>query len=235
MKGSERGADQSHLAYYADHFSCVEINSSFHRPHRAATYARWRDATPAQFRFSVKMPRSITHESRLRRAASEVSRFCDEIGHLQPKLAAVLVQLPPSLEFSAAMVRSFFQGVTRLRRATVACEPRHASWFSKKADEALRRMDVSRVAADPSRWQGSEVPGGAQRFAYFRWHGAPRMYYSQYSEARLAEFAARVQMVDAGDAWCIFDNTARYAAWDDALRFIGLINASRARRVGRSN
>ena len=225
----DREAGLTHLAYYADHFSCVEINSSFYRPHQAATYARWRDSTPAQFRFSVKVPRSITHESRLRRTASEVSRFYDDIACLQPKLAAVLVQLPPSLEFSPAVVRSFFQQVTGLRRGAVTCEPRHASWFSKRADDALRRMEVTRVAADPARWAGSDVPGGAQRFAYFRWHGAPRMYYSQYSETQLAAFAAKVTTADARDAWCIFDNTARYAAWDDALRFIALIRRGKSR------
>jgi uncharacterized protein YecE (DUF72 family) len=222
-KRTDRRADQTHLAYYADHFSCVEINSSFHRPHRGATYARWRNETPAQFRFSVKIPRSITHESRLRRTAADVSHFYDEICHLQPKLAAVLVQLPPNLEFSAAIVRSFFQSVPRLRGTAVACEPRHASWFSTAADESLRRVEVSRVAADPARCAGSDIPGGALEFAYFRWHGSPQVYYSKYSDAQLASFAMKVKMTGAKDVWCMFDNTASHAAWDDSLRFIALI------------
>jgi hypothetical protein len=86
----------------------VEINSSFYRPHQSATYARWRDATPAPFRFSVKMPRSVTHESHLKGCAAEVARFYEDIAALQPKLAAVLVQLPPSLEFNRRTVRTFF-------------------------------------------------------------------------------------------------------------------------------
>jgi uncharacterized protein YecE (DUF72 family) len=165
------------------------------------------------------MPRSITHEGHLRGTAAEVSRFYEEICHLRPKLAAVLVQLPPSLEFSAATVRSFFKAVPRLPGIAVTCEPRHVSWFSPAADEALRRVEVSRVAADPARAAGSDVPGGARRFGYFRWHGAPHMYYSEYSDTQLAAFAVHVKTADAKDAWCIFDNTARYAAWDDALRF----------------
>jgi uncharacterized protein YecE (DUF72 family) len=173
------------------------------------------------------MPRSITHEARLRRTAAEVSRFYEEICHLQPKLAAVVVQLPPSLEFGAAAVRSFFKAVPRLPGTAVTCEPRHASWFSTAADEALRRVDVSRVAADPARCAGSHVPGGAQRFAYFRWHGAPQMYYSKYSEVQLATFAVNVKTANAKDAWCIFDNTARYAAWDDALQFIALLRTKK--------
>ena len=225
---ADRQPDQTHLAYYADHFSCVEINSSFYRSHRSATYARWRDETPPEFRFAVKMPRSITHEGRLRGTAGDVSRFYEEMGHLRPKLAAVLVQLPPGLEFSAATVRSFFKTGPRLTGIAVTCEPRHSSWFSTVAEQALRRVDVSRVAADPARSAGSDVPGGAPRFAYFRWHGAPKMYYSKYSDLQLAAFAARVKMANAKDAWCVFDNTARYAAWDDALRFINIIRGRKS-------
>jgi hypothetical protein len=88
----------------------VEINSSFYRPHRQSTYEGWKTATPASFRFSVKMPRKITHECALRHAAAEVTEFYSGIEGLQPKLGAVLIQLPPSLEFSAASVRRFASG-----------------------------------------------------------------------------------------------------------------------------
>ncbi|MDP9082973.1 MAG: DUF72 domain-containing protein [Pseudomonadota bacterium] len=195
------------------------MNSSFHRPHLTTTYARWRDETPAHFLFSVKLPRSITHEARLRRCNAEVAQFYGEIAYLQPKLAAVLVQLPPTLEFSAAIVRTFFRRAPTLRGTVVTCEPRHASWFTTAADEALRRVNVARVAADPAKHAGANVPGGEPRFAYFRWHGTPQMYYSKYSDTQLAAFALNVTMAGAMTAWCVFDNTARYAAWDDALRF----------------
>jgi uncharacterized protein YecE (DUF72 family) len=219
----ERHADQTHLAYYAERFACVEINSSFYRPHQSATYARWRDETPASFRFSAKMPRSVTHESHLKRCAAEVARFYEEIAALQPKLAAVLVQLPPSLEFNARTVRAFFNSVPRVRGTKVVCEPRHPSWFTKTAETALRHAEVTRVAADPARCPGAEVPGGARRFAYFRWHGSPRLYYSKYSQAQLATFVAMVRKAKATDTWCVFDNTARYAAWDDALQFMAAL------------
>jgi hypothetical protein len=79
----ERNANDSHLAYYASRFACVEINSSFYKSHQAATYRRWRDDTPPNFGFSVKMPRSITHEAGLRRSQREVRRFYDEISQLR--------------------------------------------------------------------------------------------------------------------------------------------------------
>jgi uncharacterized protein YecE (DUF72 family) len=228
-KAADRDSEQTHLSYYAAHFSCVEINSSFYRPHQSATYARWRDATPAAFRFAVKVPRSITHESHLKRCAAEAARFYQEIQALQPKLAVVLVQLPPSLEFNGRAVRTFFQSLPHLRGTRVVCEPRHASWFTSAAEKTLRDVGVSRVAADPARAPSAEAPGGARRFAYFRWHGSPRLYYSKYSQEQLATFAAAVNSAKAAQTWCVFDNTARHAAWDDALQFMALLR-SRQRR-----
>ncbi len=223
-KRNERRPHESHLAYYGSRFSCVEINSSFYKTHRAATYERWRDETPAHFRFSVKMPRSITHEARLRRAAREVSRFYDEIDLLRPKLRAVLVQLPPALEFSVKTTRTFFEAVPPKRGTIITCEPRHASWFSAAADAVLRELNVTRVAADPARCAGAGEAGGARRFAYFRWHGTPCLYYSKYSDAQLHTFATEVRRSKAREIWCIFDNTARHAAWEDALQFRSLIS-----------
>ncbi len=225
MKRSERNHNQTHLSYYAAHFSCVEINSSFYRPHQRATYERWRDETPARFRFSVKMPRSITHESRLQDCAADVGRFYEDIAALQPKLAAVLVQLPPRLEFCRRTVQAFFKSLPHLHGAKVVCEPRHPSWFTSEAESARREAGVSRVAADPARCPDAEASGGAARFAYFRWHGAPRMYYSKYSKAQLAIFLARVRKNKASNIWCVFDNTARHAAWNDALQFMVMLRS----------
>jgi uncharacterized protein YecE (DUF72 family) len=226
-KRSERVPGQTHLSYYAAHFSCVEINSSFYRPHQSATYARWRDETPATFRFSVKMPRSITHESHLKRCAAEVARFYEDVAELRSKLAAVLVQLPPSLEFNGRTVRTFFNNLPRLRGTKVVCEPRHPSWFSSAAENSLREAGVSRVAADPARCPGAEAAGGVRRFGYFRWHGSPRLYYSKYSEVQLTAFAETVTSTKATDIWCVFDNTARHAAWDDALQFMAVLRPAR--------
>src|SRR3954470_6877514 len=55
----------SHLARYSRRLPAVEINSSFYRPHRPTTYARWAAETPEGFEFSVKVPREITHTRRL--------------------------------------------------------------------------------------------------------------------------------------------------------------------------
>jgi uncharacterized protein YecE (DUF72 family) len=219
---TRRGANQSHLEYYAEHFSCVEINSSFYRTHRKSTYSAWNLATPASFRFAVKMPRTITHDSGLQGTGEETAQFFAEIEALQPKLGAVLVQLPPSLEFQAAHVRAFFKSMPKLGGTALVCEPRHASWFTGAADALLQRLGVTRVATDPTAFETAKRPGGNRDFAYFRWHGSPRKYYSRYSQAQLAAFAAEVTAVGSASTWCIFDNTARHAAWDNAKSFLSV-------------
>src|SRR3569623_2749091 len=89
----------THLARYARTFNCVEINSSFYRPHRPATYERWADSAPDGFRFAVKMPRAITHEAQLQDVDELLQRFLGEATALGGKLGPLLVQLPPKLRF----------------------------------------------------------------------------------------------------------------------------------------
>ena len=94
---SRFGGSGTHLERYARSFRCAEINSSFYRPHAAATYAKWRDSTPPDFRFAVKMPRTITHELKLQDAREPLVAFLVQTDGLAQKRGPILVQLPPSL------------------------------------------------------------------------------------------------------------------------------------------
>ncbi|MDR6992136.1 DUF72 domain-containing protein [Luteimonas sp. 3794] len=201
------GSGDSMLARYATRFDAVEINSSFYRPHRASTYARWADSVPTGFRFSVKLPRAITHDARLLRCGPALDTFFDAAGALGKRLGCVLVQLPPSLAFDARTAATFFAMLGRRWPGRTACEARHASWLTPAADALLARHGVARVAADPPRHSGDARPGGADAFAYWRWHGAPKIYYSDYPPAALDAIAEAVRAGPA-DAWVIFDNTA---------------------------
>ncbi len=223
--GAHFDAGASHLARYATRFDVVEINSSFYRPHAVETYARWASAVPARFRFSVKMPKAITHEARLHAVGPLLSPFTDSIAGLGRKLGGLLVQLPPSLAFDARVANTFFAMLRRRVDAPVACEPRHASWFDPRVDATWQRYDISRVAADPALMAEAAQPGGAGRWSYWRWHGSPRMYYDAYGESRLMALAhALRQSASRGrPAWCMFDNTAGGHAIADAVRLQQLL------------
>ena len=218
-------AGESLLARYATRFDVVEINSSFHRPHRQQTYARWAEAVPRRFRFSVKLPRAITHDARLQGVGDALARFADEVAGLGAKLGGVLVQLPPSLVYDARVANTFFSMLRRRIAAPLACEPRHASWFEPQVHALWLRHAVARVAADPPKPPPASAPGGAGRWNYWRMHGSPRVYYSAYDDAHLKALATVLRDVARArrPAWCLFDNTAHGHAVTDALRLQALL------------
>ena len=209
----------SHLERYAARFSGVEINSSFYRQHRRATWARWGASVPASFRFSVKLPRAITHDQAL--VASDVMRevFLEEATGLGERLGPILVQLAPSLAFDLERADEFFAVLRNLHGGDVACEPRHPTWFGGAANALLQRHRVARVAADPAIVPAAALPGGWDGLAYYRLHGSPRKYYSDYSAEYLAMIAAdlRARATTGLSRWCVFDNTTLGAATGNAL------------------
>lgn len=215
----------SHLERYASRFEAVEINSSFHRPHRPATYARWSGSVPGSFRFSVKVPKTITHGLRLQHAGELLETFLAEVAGLGEKLGCLLIQLPPSLVFEPAVAAGFFADLQPRSPAPLACEPRHASWFDPSADGLLRELEVARVAADPACVPEAMELGGWRGMSYYRLHGSPRMYYSAYSEESIGALASQVRTDAAAgrNVWCIFDNTALGAATRNALDLRGII------------
>jgi uncharacterized protein YecE (DUF72 family) len=226
---SEFPGDGSHLARYAAQLPATEINSSFHGAHQLATYHRWRESVPADFRFSAKVPKAITHTQRLIGTAELMNTFLAEVSSLQEKLGCLLVQFPPSFSFDAVVADQFFEELRKLTRIAVACEPRHASWFSKEANAVLQEHEVARVAADPARHPGAEEPGGWRGLSYYRLHGSPRMYYSAYTTDFIASLAGRLRDdLRAGrELWCIFDNTTLGAATRNALDLASIFASDR--------
>ena len=220
-------SEGSHLVRYASRFDGVEINSSFYRPHRLSTYQRWAADVPDNFRFAVKMPKAITHEGRLRDIAEPLQRFLAEIAGLGSKLGPVLIQLPPSPKFDPADVRSFVERLRASFAGDVVCEPRHASWFAADVDAFLVEHRISRVAADPKPHPSAGSPGGWTGLVYYPLHGSPKMYYSAYLHDVIAKTAETLEdHASAGRAaWCIFDNTAAFAATGDALSTLKLLQS----------
>ena len=212
-------SEGTHLSRYASLFNAVEINSCFYRPHRFTTYERWAASVPEDFRFAVKLPKVITHESRLVGAAPALERFLGETSGLGAKLGPTLVQLPPSFAFDAALASSFFAELRTRFNGDVVFEPRHESWFTADVEEMLVQHRIARVAADPARVPQAAEPGGYDEIVYIRLHGSPRIYYSAYPVEFLERVSQTIEECTARGTrtWCIFDNTALGAATSDAL------------------
>lgn len=210
----------SHLERYASRFSATEINSSFYREHKPATYERWAASVPDDFTFAVKIPRRVTHLSRLSDIPT-LNKFISEVSMLGGKLVPFLVQLPPKLSFDVKTVKSFFTGLRESFTGSVACEPRHVSWFTSDVNNILREFQVARVAAHPPPVPTADQPGGWNGLVYFRLHGSPRMYYSEYSVEQLDTLAASIESAtQSASVWCIFNNTASGAATINAFTLL---------------
>jgi uncharacterized protein YecE (DUF72 family) len=224
----------THLQRYASVMPAVEINSCFYRHHRPATYAKWAASVPDEFRFSVKLPKAITHEAGLAAWEPVLGRFLDETASLGEKLGCVLVQLPPRLAFDAATADAFFQALRARYPGPLALEPRHATWGADAPERLLRELGIARVAADPVRFPGADQPSGSDRLVYYRLHGSPRIYHSEYSRADLERIARGLEdaLGRGADAWCIFDNTASGAAVGNAIALLARMRRGAGNQAG---
>lgn len=208
----------SHLERYALVLPAVEINTSFYREHRRATYERWARTVPRGFRFSAKVPRAITHEARLGAPPAAIHRFLDGVLGLGETLGALLVQLPPSLVLDERVAHRFFTALRARWPGGTVCEPRHPSWFTPAAERLLEEFHVGRVAADPAPVPEGAEPGAWTGLVYYRLHGSPQMYHSAYVAAYLDALAGRLRAWPATtEVWCIFDNTAEFHAAGNAV------------------
>ena len=185
----------------------------------------------------MKVPRLITHDLRLRRARAPLEQFLGESSGLGNQRGPLLVQLPPSFAFEARIAARFFDLVRTHYEGPVVCEPRHPSWFAARPDAVLQRYAVARVVADPPVTDGANAPGGWNGIAYFRLHGAPRMYWSRYDASYLSRLAMLVRQVSESiDVWCVFDNTATGAALENAWELQQLLgqdsNSARPSTIG---
>lgn len=222
-------AEGSHLERYAGRLNCVEINSTFYRPHQAKTFERWARTTPDDFRFAVKLAKAVTHEAKLCRCGAELVAFFDNVRPLGEKLGPVLVQLPPKLAYDEGSAREFFATVRELHAGPVVLEPRHGSWFAPQVDRMLREYEVARAMADPP--QGSALaaePGGWPGLRYYRLHGSPRKYWSAYEPGFLREIAKKLTAEKrAKETWVIFDNTASNHAFGNAMDLRAMAGVTR--------
>jgi uncharacterized protein YecE (DUF72 family) len=134
------------LPYYSSRFTTVEINYTFYRLPTAATVANWAAATPEGFRFTLKAPKRITHDRRLRDCGSLVQAFYTAAATLEAKLGVLLFQLGPSFKCDLGLFDAFLAEVPHAAKA--AFEFRHASWLTDDVYERLRARNLALCLAD---------------------------------------------------------------------------------------
>ena len=160
----EKLAAAKMLPYYAEHFSTVEINYTFYRAPHEKILQGWSSATPDGFRLTLKAPKRITHDARLRECDDRVRQFLETAATLGPKLGALLFQLPPNLKKDVALLDAFLDSFPP--RVCAAFEFRHASWLDDEVYGRLRHRNLALCVADSEK-MSTPVELTAD-YAYFR-------------------------------------------------------------------
>jgi uncharacterized protein YecE (DUF72 family) len=215
---------QDELAWYAERFRTVELNNPFYKVPSAEHFARWRDATPADFIFAVKVNRLISHTLHLRDAAEPLGAFLAHAIVLGSKLGPLLVQLPPHFHLDLPRLEAFLDEVPREHRWTV--ELRHPSWQIPAVYDALGRRGVALCVPVGGRVQPDLVTTAP--FTYIRMHAgaAPA---GGFTDEQLRPWAARVRALarSGKDVHVYFNNDREGHAVRDALRLREMLSLAR--------
>jgi len=208
------------LAHCAAHFDAVEINATHYRLQRRATFERWRAQVPADFRFSLKAHRYLTHLRWLRDPAEPIARDRERSEALGDHLAVVLWQLPARFtrdEERLIRLERFLDALGDGWPVRHAIEFRDRSWFRPRIAELLAEHDVSAVISHAGDWAMWEVT--TADLVYVRLHGHPRTYASEYGPRGLRRWARRIErwLSERRDVFAFFDNDIDGAAPRDAL------------------
>jgi len=211
------------LHYCAQRFTALEINGTFYRQVKPETFAKWRDSVPADFRFAIKGHRFLTHYKKLAPARESVERQRDQATGLGEKLAAVLWQVPATLEKDLQQLETFANHLRVWPRVAHAFEFRHPSWFDSEVAATMRCCNLSVCHSDAASWPLWEAI--TSDMVYVRLHGKVVTYQSDYTDRELAGWAAKaIERKNEGrDVHIYFDNDAQGHAPYNAIRLIELV------------
>jgi uncharacterized protein YecE (DUF72 family) len=212
------------LGYFASRFPTVELNNPFYRLPSAEMFARWREATPDDFRFAVKASRFITHIKRLQNVAGEIDLFMERAEQLGPKLGPILFQLPPNQQLDLSRLRAFLPLLSAERQWVV--EFRHASWHTTEVYRLLAEHGVALCIP---------VGGGVHPdrittapFTYIRMHRGQESQ-GGFTSDELQAWAAQVRALESvgKDVYVYFNNDWEGFAIRDAIALKQLLGLAR--------
>lgn len=210
------------LQFYAKQFSTVELNNSFYHLPSEKAFVTWRESSPDNFVFAVKVSRFITHIKRLRNLGSAVENFLSRACLLQDKLGPLLYQLPPNMKRNDELLKDFLSSLPRKYQHVF--EFRHESWLDNSIFHILQQYNTGLCVFD---MPGLSCPPIATAdFAYLRFHGSESLYSSCYSDEELSQWAQKIARLSkkVKAVYIYFNNDAEAFAVKNALTLIKFIN-----------
>jgi uncharacterized protein YecE (DUF72 family) len=201
---------KSRLEYYAHLFSSVEINSSFYKLPKEATVRKWSETVGADFQFTFKISKTISHAKGFDYNEEDVIAFMQILNYVENKKGCVLIQFPQSLKSDKiSSLKKLLQTINKYNKEhwKIAVEFRNISWYTDDVFELLNKYAVSLVLHDlPSAPALEQLNAGIK---YLRFHGPGGRYRGSYTDEFLNEYAQHIKAwLSAGDdVYCYFNNT----------------------------
>ncbi|MDB5197209.1 MAG: hypothetical protein JWP88_1580 [Flaviaesturariibacter sp.] len=208
-------AQKNWFDYYTQHFNTLELNVTFYRFPELKSLQNWYSKAPEGFVFSAKVPRTVTHYQKFIGTQQVVTDFYAVLREgLREKLGCVLFQLPPQFSYSEERLQAILEQLDYSFSNVI--EFRHESWWRGDAMEVLHRKNVSFCGVSFPKIIHDEAIVTTP-IAYYRFHGVPKLFYSEYDPTFLQEKVQELETnEDVETAYLYFNNTASLAALHNA-------------------
>jgi len=222
---------KDHLSHFAKHFKTLEINATFYNLPKVETFLNWKEKTPADFRFSIKLSRNITHFKRLENVDETWANFQKNVTELGPKLGPILVQFPPQFSKNLDRLENFFKLLSKQApELRYAFEFRHPSWYDQEVFDLFRsqKLQLTFVIADYKIWPLLEENLG--QFIYVRMDSAINLpTTAPYTTKGLQEIAdhLKIYLKKNLDVYVYFNHDTGGYAIDNAKALLKLLEKKR--------
>lgn len=215
---------RSWFEYYCQHFNTIEINSSFYKQPSLKSFSAWYDTSGADFLFSIKAPRTITHYNKFKDASDLVNDFYKVANDgLKEKLGCILFQMPPNFVYSEALLHMILKNLKTSFNNVM--EFRHESWWRKDVFEALKQNNITfSGVSHPSSLSDDIIDNN--EIVYYRFHGRPILFKSLYTLAEIKSFANKLLKLNK-QAFIYFNNTWGTSALINAGQLKNYLNNTR--------
>ncbi len=215
----------SRLTYYSTFFNSIEINSSFYKIPKAVTVAKWAASVSADFKFTFKLWKEITHNKELKFKKEDVATFFTSINSVEEKTGCLLLQFPPGLDRVCIdqldKLLHCIKETDKFHSWKIAVEFRNSSWYQQPVYDLLDSYEASVVIQDIPKSATPLINHNAD-FIYIRFHGPTGNYRDSYSEDFIHEYAIYISewMEEGRTVYVYFNNTA-----GDAFNNLKLLNS----------
>jgi len=207
--------------FYCEHFKTLELNVTFYHFPQPAMLEGWYDRSPAEFRFSVKAPRGITHFKQFHNVGELISRFYETInGGLKEKLGPVLFQMPPRFTYKEERLERIVQSLDASFNNVI--ELRDPSWWQEDIFEQFSKHHITFCGQSHPKLPDDIIQ--TTDSIYYRFHGVPQLYSSPYSKEFLQKVVDEIKHnKKVKQAWLYFNNDIGASAIQNANEIMSMI------------